>query len=259
MRVFIAWIACVGGMLAPSLAAAQQVAVSAPPDLLVSPRLTPLVADEPRSFSPPTSIEARQIPSAFPSPRSLVNPEAATRRPQPPVNFRLASAQENIDPEGAKPPLRLAPRSQAARQAVSRPVPPSAGTAIGTVAASLGVVLGLFLMVVWCTRRFTPGGAALLPKEAVELLGRAPLAGRQQMQLVRIGNKLLLFALSPVGVAALTEITDATEVEHLTALCRRGQPGSSAAAFQQALTQLGNEKTERSFVGSPRPTSRGGQ
>ena len=55
---------------------------------------------------------------------------------------------------------------------------------------------------------FRPPARSLLPKEAVELLGRAPLAGRQQMQLVRVGNKLLLVALSPAGAETLTEITE---------------------------------------------------
>ncbi|HMC11309.1 MAG TPA: flagellar biosynthetic protein FliO, partial [Pirellulaceae bacterium] len=133
------------------------------------------------------------------------------------------------------------------------------GSALATVAGSLGAVLGLFLVVVWCTRRFAPGGAALLPKEAVELLGRAPLAARQQAQLIRIGNKLLLVAISPAGVETLTEITDPTEVEHLTALCQRGRPTSSSAAFRQALTQLGSEPAPQGFVGASRPNARGAQ
>jgi flagellar biogenesis protein FliO len=122
---------------------------------------------------------------------------------------------------------------------------------------SLGVVLGLFVVIAWFARRFTPAGASPLPKEAVELLGRAPLAGRQQLQLLRVGNKLLLVALSPVGIETLTEITEAAEVEHLVALCRRGRPGTSQAAFQQVLSQLASEPDEGQLTSASRPLTRG--
>jgi len=240
--------------------AAQQTAPQAAPDSLVSPHFSPISIDEPRTFPPAAAVEARPLSSAFQSPPAAENRAQPLHRIQPPVNFRLASAEEALAPRAAKPSLRLAPRSETSRPAatgVTKPAPASPGTALGTVAGSLGVVLGLFLVVVWCSRRFTPAGATLLPKDVVELLGRAPLATRQQMQLVRIGNKLLLVALSPVGVETLTEITDPTEVEHLIALCRRGQTGSSSAAFRQALTQLASEPAERGFVGASRTSSRG--
>ena len=77
-----------------------------------------------------------------------------------------------------------------------------------TGAASLGIVLGLFLLVAWAVRRGMPRNAALLPREAVEVLGRAPLVGRQQVHLVRCGNKVLLLSVSAASVETLTEITD---------------------------------------------------
>jgi flagellar biogenesis protein FliO len=117
----------------------------------------------------------------------------------------------------------------------------------------------VFLVVVWCTKRFAPPGTSALPKEAVESLGRAPLTARQQMQLIRVGNKLLLVSLSPTGVEPLTEITDPTEVEHLLALCRRGQKGSSTEAFRQTLAQLAAEPAPRGFVGISTTKSQGGR
>ena len=246
-----AWIVCLVA-LAPSLTSAQQ------QGSLVSPHLTPLTIEEPRVFPYAGTIEARPLEPAYPQARSNSDgrlPKA--RRIQPPVNFRLASTEESLAAQNTKPPLRLAPRSEASRQPIPKPAAPTPGGALAAVAGSLSAVLGLFLVVVWCTRRFATAGAALLPKEAVELLGRAPLAARQQAQLVRIGNKLLLVAISPGGVEPLTEITEPTEVEHLTALCRRGQPGSLTAAFRQALTQLGSEPAPRGFVGASQPNERG--
>jgi flagellar biogenesis protein FliO len=253
---FPAWIVCVGLSLAPLVAAAQQAA----PGSLVSPHLSPITVEEPRTFPPAAAVEARLLSPAFHASPPAESSVPSPHRIQPPVNFRLATAEEAVAQPVARPPLRLAPRSEASRPAASELTKPSItspGNALGTVAGSLGVVLGLFLVVAWCSRRLAPAGAALLPKDVVELLGRAPLATRQQMQLVRIGNKLLLVAISPVGVQTLTEVTEPTEVEHLVALCRRGQPGTSSAAFRQALTQLASEPAERGFVGASRPTSRG--
>lgn len=163
-----------------------------------------------------------------------------------------ASASEPLPPAGERAPIKLAPRSHASHGALAKPVAPTATSAIGTVAGSLGIVLGLFFVVVWFSRRFSPPGSTQLPKEAVETLGRAPFSSKQQLQLLRVGNKLLLVAHSPSGVETLTEITDATEVEHLTALCRRGQSGSSSAAFRQVLNQIAAEPAPGGFVGQTR-------
>lgn len=247
----------IGLALLPSIAVGQQ----RPPiaDSLVSPHLTPIAIDEPRGFPPAAIIDARPLAPAYQAPTVGGN-NPASHRVQPPVNFRLASAEEAIPRPTAKPPLKLAPRTPASRSSSSgstKPAATSPNQAVGTIAGSLGIVLGLFLVIAWCSRRYAPAGAALLPKDAIELLGRAPLAARQQMQLVRIGNKLLLVAVSPVGVETLTEITEPTEVEHLVALCRRHQPGSSSAAFRQTLTQLANEPPQGGFVGAPRTAPRG--
>jgi flagellar biogenesis protein FliO len=243
MRILTAraWIICGLALLTRS-GIAQQSPRLPSADSSFSSQFTPISVEEPRTFPAP----AARSPAAHYSQSS--------------TNFRLASAEEPVASSPAQPPLRLAPRSHARRSATngsSLPPERSATNALTTVIGSLGAVLGLFLVIVWCSRRFAPAGAALLPKEAVELLGRSSLAARQQMQLVRVGNKLLLVAHSPVGVETLTEITEPAEVEHLTALCRRGRAGSSTAGFSQALAQLSNEPAQRSFIGASRPTSRG--
>ena len=228
--------------LEPAVAAAQQAGS------LVSPHITPMIVDEPRAF--PTGA----VPGAIP----LNSGPPSARRAQPPVNVRLLSAEESIASQRAKTTtLRLTPRSEGSRQHYQKPPAPTPASALTTVGGSLAAVLGLFLVIAWCSRRFTPGGSAILPKEAVELLGRTSLAARQQAHLVRIGNKLLLVAISPAGAETLTEITAPTEVEHLTALCRRGGPSSSTVAFRQALTELANEPAPPGFVGVSRSGSRG--
>jgi flagellar protein FliO/FliZ len=239
--------------LLPGIVAGQQ----APGGSLVAPSLTPIAIEEPRTFPPAAALEARPLNPRYIAPSDVRH--LPPGRPRPPVDVRLVAAEEPVA-RAAKAPLRLAPRSEASL-AIStgspRPAPASPTTALTTVAGSLTAVLGLFVIVAWCGRRFAPPGTRLLPKEAVELLGRAPLASRQQMQLVRIGNKLLLIALSPVGIETLTEIVEPAEVEHLLGLCRRGQSGSSTVAFRQALAQLGTDQAEGGFVGVPTRSPRG--
>src|SRR5438552_19188540 len=55
--------------------------------------------EEPRPFSPRGAIEARPLPSAYETAQQT--PPARPRLPQPPVNFRLASAEEPVmnDPD----------------------------------------------------------------------------------------------------------------------------------------------------------------
>ncbi len=129
----------------------------------------------------------------------------------------------------------------------SRPLPPRVPTtqekpanrgrglpSMVTVAGGLGIVLGMFFVLAWIMRCFTPQGLGVLPSEAFEVLGRAPLAGRQQAHLLRCGNKLLLVSVTPTGAETLAEVTDPDEVERLTALCRR-PPAKAAETLRQVF------------------------
>ena len=135
------------------------------------------------------------------------------------------------------------------RKSEANPIRPSQGGSsplakpgslgsLATVGASLVLVLGLFLIVARLLRRATPGGSAVLPKEVFEILGRAPLASRQQVHLVRCGRKLLLLSVTQAGIETLAEIDDPAEVDRLAGLCVQAQPGSATAAFRQVFQQF---------------------
>ena len=109
------------------------------------------------------------------------------------------------------------------------------------VLSSLAIVLGLFFAVVWLTRRSIPKASQPLPTEAFEILGKAPLAARQTVQLIRVGSRLLLLSVTADGARTLAEISDTQEVEHLCGLCQQSQPASISASFRQVLNQLGNQ------------------
>ena len=129
----------------------------------------------------------------------------------------------------------LAPRG------LARPKRPAATKSFLLVVGSLALVITLFLLVVWITRRTMPRASALLPKEVVQVLGRVLLAGRQQMYLIRVGNKLLLVSLTPSGTETLTEITDPLEVDRLLGICHQNESGSVTESFRHVFSQLGEE------------------
>jgi flagellar protein FliO/FliZ len=205
--------------------------------------------------------------AAHPPSRSMAG--AAPRRlPGAPANA-LKSEREPVDDSSQVEAASYATREPAPltnRADVSRPLPPRANKdakqgrpaekprAVGAASsilsgmASLLVVLGLFFGVAWALRRGMPAGPAALPSEAVEVLGRTTLAGRQHAHLIRCGNKVLLVYLAQGIAETLTEITDPLEVDRLTGLCRQSHPQSATKSFRQVLQQFGREKAAPGFL-----------
>ncbi len=152
-----------------------------------------------------------------------------------------ASASSISPRRGAGIPLSP-PGGADSRDVIKRPNGlPSMAAVVGGLAA----VLGVFLLIAWLIRRTAPQGLTRLPNEAFEVLGRAPLAGRQNVHLLRCGNKLLLVSITPAGTETLTEITDSQEVDRLAGLCRQAGPHSSTAAFRQIFEQLAPRRANR--------------
>ena len=148
----------------------------------------------------------------------------------------LASTAASPAPAAARPdsppPLRF---NHDEKNAAIKHSPLSA---MVTVGGGLAIVLGLFLVVAWAMRKAAPRGSTLLPKEVFDILGRASLGARQQVQLLRCGNKLLLVSITPAGVETLTEVTDPLEVDRIAGVCQQTNPKSTTAAFRQVFQQL---------------------
>jgi flagellar protein FliO/FliZ len=155
------------------------------------------------------------------------------------------SKPARLAPAKSEKTLTLSPPSDASRPQRS----PGSTQSLVTLGGSLAIVVGLFLLVAWVMKRGMPKSASLLPREALEVLGRAPLAGKHQVHLLRCGNKMLLVSVTAAGVETLTEITDPVEVDRLSGLCQQSRRGSSTKAFQQVLSQFEQEPTAPTFVG----------
>ncbi len=178
----------------------------------------------------PVSQDARSnwpaAPAATPSnsPRLLPARYEAPETPAGPTGGSSLVGPAAVETAAERRPIPLS------RQSSDAPSPLgglSGGdtTRLVNAATSLGIVLGLFLLVMWVVRRGMPKGSGLLPSEAVEVLGRASLAGRQQVQLVRCGNKIVLLSVTPSGTQTLTEISDPAEVDRLHSICQPPSPG----------------------------------
>jgi flagellar biogenesis protein FliO len=177
---------------------------------------------------------------------------AAHQAPLPPGDHPAPSGEAAPGQQGKG--NAGAPPAAAGREA-PLPLPPpgsnnrgEAGNRAGglpsaiTVAASLAVVLGIFFLIAWAMRRTAPPGLTPLPGEVLEVLGRAPLAGRQQVYLLRCGTKLLLVSVTPTGAETLTEIIDPMEVDRLSGLCHEARPNSATAAFRRVFQRFARQQ-----------------
>ena len=157
----------------------------------------------------------------------------------PPPAFRLPLTLVDDQHDTSEDRGSLALPARAAATSGAHAASPTAGRAVLTTLTSLAVVIGLFLLLVWLQRRTGAGRGVVLPGEVLETLGRVPLNGRQEMHLVRVGNKLLLLAVTAQGAETLTEITDPHEIDRLSGICRHSRSDSICASFREILAQLG--------------------
>lgn len=203
-----------------------------------------------QSPSPPGAAPSRGVaPALFESPVPDAPPVGSGGGPRsigsdstPSKNGAQATASAGPPAMAPRPDARefhlpLGPRSPR-QEPTSPPAKRRDGlTSAVTIVSSLAIVLGLFCLLIWVMRRAQPRASLLLPTEVVEVLGRTPLAGRQQMHLVRCGSKLLLVAVTPDAAETLTEIDDPDEATRLAGLCRQAHPHSASATFRQAFDQ----------------------
>jgi flagellar biogenesis protein FliO len=192
----------------------------------------------------PAPITAAAIPAANPAPPSLASPaaaaDAAARRLAPP-----SSGHSDEAARGAAQPTKYSLVPTAFSQLKS----------LGSAGAALAVVVALFLACALLLRRGGPKPTGVLPAEAFAVLGRSPLTAQSFAQLLRLGNKLVLVAVTADGAQPLAEVTDAAEVDRIAGLCLGSHGGGPSAEFQQVLAQLSREPA-KGFLGREGSTAR---
>jgi len=114
----------------------------------------------------------------------------------------------------------------------------SSWTSIVSMVFSLILVIGIFLGLSWIFRKTSPSAGSMLPKEVVEIIGRTPMANRQQLYVIRFGRKLVLVSQQVGQTEVLSEIDDRTEVDHLLGLCEQNNSRNISTSFRNVLQQV---------------------
>ncbi len=149
-------------------------------------------------------------------------------------------------------PAAAAGDSQQSRAAPSVFASLTSERPVSTALAGLAIALGSFFLLLWALRRIMPKSATRLPGEVVEVLGHAPLSGKQSVHVLRFGGKLVLVAMSPSGPETISEVTHPEEVQRILAVCQKRSSHSSTAAFRELLQQAGSESRSRRKPSEPR-------
>ena len=118
-------------------------------------------------------------------------------------------------------------------------------TPLLSIGGSLGIVLGAFFLLVILLRKVSPKGNLPLPKEAFECLGRYFLTQKHQLQVLRLGNRIVLVSVMPDGISTLAEITDPDETVAFLRLCRRLDNNSTTEIFRRTVASMSEEESHR--------------
>ena len=127
-----------------------------------------------------------------------------------------------------------------------------------SIGGSLLIVVGAFFILVILFRKVAPQGNRPLPKEAFECLGRYFLTQKHQLQVLRLGNRIVLVSVMPDGVSTLAEITDPDEAVAFLGLCRRLDTNSATEMFRRTVAGISEDELSRQYD-RPVVTRRKGQ
>ncbi len=194
--------------------------------------------------TPTMSVRSQVDGPVSPSTQSNVQP-AAWNAPAPSVvsNLPVEPPRIQATTRGAIPErkaIELKSPSKGLEGSVEKPKSTSAN--VLTMVFALTIVVSLFLIMAWLLRKSQPASFVKLPGDVVQVMGRTPMAPRQQMYVVRFGSKLLLVSHQPGQTQTLCEITDPDEVQRLAGLCEANMPSSISGSFRDVFQQIASGK-----------------
>jgi len=178
-------------------------------------------------------------PSPIPNRGQAVRVQAPSAVVQSPNHVAQSSATLAI-PLNRDEPIPIKSSSDLQSSRIAPPRSPWSSTL--STAASLLVVVFLFLGAVLVLRKSQPKQFQKLPKDVVEVLGRTPIAPRQNLVVVRFGSKLILVSQQPGETRTLGEIQDANEAGRLIGMCESSRPESISSSFREVLQQVVHAK-----------------
>ena len=100
----------------------------------------------------------------------------------------------------------------------------------------LCAVLAIVVFCVLAIRKWMPQAGRLGGSDAIKLLARHHLSGKQSLCLVRFGQRAVFVGVTHERISVLSEIADPEEVASLVAAAERGRPGSFTSMFGKFTT-----------------------
>ena len=98
-------------------------------------------------------------------------------------------------------------------------------------------VLGLIVAAVLVVKRFLPARASPTAFGAVEVVARTPVSPKQNLMLVKLGQRLILVGVSPERMEALATVEDPHEVALLLGRAESQGPRSMTQAFAHSFQE----------------------
>ena len=118
-------------------------------------------------------------------------------------------------------------------------------TPLFSVGGSLFIVLAAFFLLVILFRKVSPQSNRPLPKEAFECLGKYFLTQKHQLQVLRLGSRIVLVSVMSDGISTLAEITDPDEAVSFLGLCRRLDNNSATEMFRNTVAKMSEDELSR--------------
>ncbi|MBI5359829.1 MAG: FliO/MopB family protein [Planctomycetes bacterium] len=103
------------------------------------------------------------------------------------------------------------------------------------------LVIGMIFLAFYGIKRFLPGSKRLFASDAIQIIARRPVDSVNSINLVLIGNRILIVGVTKTGLKTLSEITDPHQVALLKIQCGASKPDSSQADFNKALNEAAND------------------
>lgn len=108
----------------------------------------------------------------------------------------------------------------------------------------LCAVLAIVVFCVLAIRKWMPQAGRLGGSDAIKLLARHHLSGKQSLCLVRFGQRAVFVGVTNERISVLSEIADPEEVASLVAAAERGRPGSFTSMFSKFTNAEADRRTD---------------
>lgn len=183
-----------------------------------------------------------------------VAPEEAERR--------LVELAERYAGDSAESELPATPEAIAAESAAIEETPlgaavntqndlaeidaPTGGWALSTLAA-LGIVIGLIFGARWLYTKM--GGAVVArPSPVIEVLSRTPVAPKNHVLLLRVGQRVLVVGDSSSGLSTLADVSDPEEVASLLQSVSAHSDRGVSKSFNSLVSRFNGDYDGKSRV-----------